>query len=163
METTQAPDPEWLTVGADVVLVTGKNGKSDGTGTLVRTTVKSLTKRDVVPDNGGRINRERLQRTNGTWDPTTFLYPADAPEVAWMSLANRKATVRNRIRLSLESVTGMLFNREFTRGEVRREGLLGDNPAEALDNIERYLNGALDQVAAYRRLLNETTEVETNE
>lgn len=80
--------PEWCHVGAPVVLFTPAQWREGGS--ITPTTVVRIGKRDVVLENGERINGERMSRQNGTWAPNTLLLAPDDPEVTAARAANKR-------------------------------------------------------------------------
>jgi hypothetical protein len=88
MTETADASPDWLTVGAEVVVL---QPYPRAALCAVPTTVDRILKRDVVLANGERFNKERLTRENGAWGTTYYLVPPTDPRVA-----ETRAVIRSR-------------------------------------------------------------------
>jgi hypothetical protein len=92
-------DNGWVKPGAAAVLFRSQRGM--GTASMVPVTVERVGKRDVVLSNGTRMNVNRLQIDNGTWESPTRLLQPDDPRLQQARKDNRKHNAQHRVRSAI--------------------------------------------------------------
>lgn len=92
-----------------VIIRETRNGS--GTGSITRTTIERVGKRDVVCANGERFNKDRLQRSNGDWSTPTLLLHPDDPRVARVMAANALSSRITRISNVIDVAVRQLRDR----------------------------------------------------
>ncbi len=122
---------EWMTPGAEVAVLGSSHGKPYGS--ITRTTIKTVGKRDIVLDNGDRFNKDRpIIHPGGQWSTATSeLMAADDPRVAAMreanAIQNRKVAARNLV----DDLARVIHDEDWPRAKE----LAGDL-AEALARMD---------------------------
>lgn len=91
-----ADRPDWLVPGQQVVLLTP--ARMSGAPRLRFVTIDRVLKRDLVCDDGTRVNADQRRiRSGDAWSPDTVLLHPDDPEVAKARDAIAKARTKAQV------------------------------------------------------------------
>ena len=122
---------EWIKPGAEAAILGSSHGKPYGS--ITRTTIKTVGKRDIVLDNGDRFNRARpIKHPGGQWSTATCeLMAADDPRVTEMRAANRIQNRKVAARNLADDLARVIRDDDWPRAKQ----LAGDL-AEVLAHLE---------------------------